>query len=101
MFNLIHLERVVKIGFIVRKTEQYRTVEFNRRIKIDFAGIPLWIVRKEDLILSKLIWMQDSNSELQSSDIKNLLASGFDEVYLTAWAGKLKVHELMEHLKSE
>jgi len=101
MFNLVHLESVVKIDFIVKKAEEYRKVEFNRRIKINFAGIPMWIVSKEDLVLSKLIWMKDSKSELQSRDIKNLLSSSFDEVYLIEWARKLKIYELLEKLKSE
>ena len=101
MFNLIHLESVVKIDFIIRKVEEYRQIEFDRRMKINFVGIPLWIVSKEDLVLSKLIWMKDSNSELQSRDIKNLLTGSYDEVYLTEWARKLKVYELMEKIKSE
>lgn len=56
MFNLIHLDSVVKVDVIVRKDERYRKHEFNRKHQIEFAGIKLYIVSKEDLILSKLCW---------------------------------------------
>ncbi len=101
MFNLIHLDSVVKIDIIVRKVDEYRRHEFDRRSQIEFAGIKLWIVSKEDLILSKLVWAKDSNSELQLRDIKNLLAMHPDSEYLQGWARKLGVLPLLEDLKYE
>lgn len=53
------------------------------------------------MIQSKLIWAKDSNSELQSRDIKNLLATQPDEDYLQDWAMKLGVLALLEDLKRE
>jgi hypothetical protein len=53
-FNVIHNESLIKIDFMIRKREDYRIVEFERRQRIEVAGHPLWIVSKEDLILSKL-----------------------------------------------
>ena len=42
------------------------------------AGIELWIVSPEDLILSKLDWARDTRSELQLRDVRHLLAAAFD-----------------------
>lgn len=101
MFNLIHLESVVKLDLIVRKENEYRLLEFDRRKKVDFANFKLWIVSKEDLILSKLIWMKDSKSDLQIKDIKNLLSNSFDDKYLINWAKKLNVYDLMEAIQND
>ncbi len=48
-----------------------------------------WIVSKEDLILSKLIWAKDSESERQLQDVRNLIASGHDESIIEHWTHTL------------
>ena len=55
----------------------------------------MWIVSKEDLILSKLYWAKDSHSEFQLRDVKNLLASGYDTAYLEDWSRRLGLHDLL------
>jgi hypothetical protein len=55
------------------------------------AGIRTWIVSCEDLILSKLVWALDSNSELQRRDIRQLLAGAIDLDYIRKWAHNLGV----------
>jgi hypothetical protein len=50
-FNVIHHESLIKVDFMIRKREDYRLHEFERRQRIEIAGRPLWIVSKEDLIL--------------------------------------------------
>jgi len=101
MFNLIHLKSSVKVDCIIRKQEEYRVVEFNRREKIKFSGIDIFIVSKEDLILSKLVWAKDSESELQVRDIKSLLNTGYDKDYLFEWATKLNLYDFLMSLKDE
>lgn len=96
MFNLVHVKSVVKVDIIVRKDEAYRRTEFARRQPVELPGFRAWIVAKEDLILSKLVWAKDSESELQRRDVHNLLASGADDEYLRAWAARLGVAELLE-----
>jgi hypothetical protein len=101
MFNLVHLVAVVKVDIIVRKPDEYRRHEFSRRISVEFAGIKAWIVSKEDLILSKLYWAKDNNSEMQLRDVKNLLGAGSDEDYLRRWAPRLGVEDLLENCLNE
>lgn len=102
MFNIIHLERPVKVDFIVRKNEVYRKEEFERRQKVKIDGFACWIVSPEDLILSKLDWAKDSLSEMQLSDIKNLLGSvaKLDFKYLEKWIGELKLDKIYSKAKS-
>ena len=96
MFNVLHLGKVVKLDFIVRKDTPYRRREFERRKAVQMPGFEAWIVSREDLILSKLAWAKESGSELQLRDVGALLAAGADEAYLRACAGELSVAALLE-----
>ena len=89
MFNLIHLETVIKVDFIVRKDGEYRRHEFDRRQRVQMLGFSTCIVSKEDLILSKLDWARDSRSEFQLRDVRNLLRTGYDRAYVEAWVAEL------------
>ena len=101
MFNLLHLDSAVKVDLVVRKDEPYRQQEFQRRGRIELPGFSIWIVSKEDLILSKLAWAKDSHSELQMRDVRNLLATGADVGYLRQWAPGLEVTEPLEECLHE
>jgi len=96
MFNVLHLAKVVKLDFIVRKDTAYRQREFERRRRVALPGFEAWIVSREDLILSKLAWAKESGSELQMRDVGALLAAQVDEAYLRNCAGELSVNELLE-----
>lgn len=96
MFNLLHLESVVKVDLIVRKHTLYRQTEFARRVKVGLPGFAAWLASREDLILSKLAWAKDAGSELQMRDVRNLLSAKCDVAYLRQWAPALNVSELLE-----
>jgi hypothetical protein len=98
MFNLMHLESGVKIDLIVRKSAEYRQVEFARRQPVAISGIRTWIVSREDLTLSKLVWALQSNSELQRRDIQQLLEGAIDLDYIRKWAPRLGVATLLDEL---
>jgi hypothetical protein len=100
MFNLMHLESGVKVDLIVRKSSEYRQLEFARRKPVSISGTGTWIVSCEDLILSKLVWALESNSEMQRRDIQKLLAGAVDLDYIHKWAPQLGVAKLLEELMS-
>ncbi|MBI2318240.1 MAG: hypothetical protein HYY28_01685 [Betaproteobacteria bacterium] len=99
--NLIHLPTVVKIDLIPRKESEYRRLEFERRRKVDFAGVELWIASREDLILSKLEWARASRSELQMRDVRQLLDGALDRDYLDSWARRLDLDALLKEASDE
>ena len=101
MFNIVHLESVVKVDFIVKKETKYRRLEFERRQHIQVGEAEFWIVSKEDLILSKLCWALDSRSELQLGDVRNLLSTNPDLDYLNKWSSVLDVDQLLQDLVDE
>lgn len=100
-WNAIHLPTVVKIDLIPRKQGEYRRTEFERRRRVNFAGVDLWIVSAEDLILSKLDWARDSRSELQLRDVRHLLQGTLDREYLHRWAAHLELEPLLEETQRD
>ena len=57
--------------------------------------------KNTDLIISKLFWARDLDSELQLEDVKNLLATGFDADYLKHWKRELKRDTLLDDCLSD
>ncbi|WP_205514674.1 DUF6036 family nucleotidyltransferase [Longitalea arenae] len=100
MFNIIDHASGFKADFVVLKDEAFRQEEFSRRRKVDFFDKTIYVVSPEDLLISKLIWIQDFQSAQQMEDIKNLAAiEQLDWSYITSWIKKLnlKSFNLFEH----
>ena len=97
MFNVIHQTWVVKADFVVRKDQPFRKVEFDRRRTVSVEGKELSVVTAEDLLLSKLDWAKNTRSELQLSDVRNLILSepNLDWPYIRQWAERLGVLDLL------
>lgn len=70
--------------------------EFSRRRKVSVDGQPFYVVAPEDLILSKLDWAKETESEVQLSDVRGLLKSvkRLDRGYLSRWAKRLGIESL-------
>jgi hypothetical protein len=98
LFNLMHLASGIKVDLIVRKSAEFRQVEFARRRAVDMGGVRTWIVSCEDLILSKLVWCLDTGSEMQRRDVRQLLALEVDLNYIRQWAIRLGVIALLEEM---
>ena len=93
LFNIIDHASGFKADFVVLKNEPFRQEEFNRRIKMDYFGKQIFVVSPEDLIISKLIWIQNLQSSLQKEDIKNLVSlDKLDWAYINQWIDKLKLN---------
>ena len=100
MFNIIDHVSGYKADFIILKDSSFRQKEFERRNKLDFYGKAVYVVTQEDLLLSKLIWIQDLQSAIQMEDIKNLaLSQHLDWTYIKQWIYilKLKTYNLINH----
>ena len=92
LFNLIHFESGLKIDFVVLKDTPFRQAEFARRQQTDFLDVSVWVVSLDDLIISKIIWIQDYQSELQMRDIAQLLLNPtVDRVYVQDWCQQLNL----------
>lgn len=101
LFNIIHDESFIKVDFIIRKSGNYRIEEFERRQKIELGDFHTYIVSKEDLILSKLLWSKKSRSEIQKKDIQNLVKSTVDINYLGQKINELNLKDWYEEIMNE
>ncbi|MEO5564876.1 MAG: hypothetical protein ABIR18_15625 [Chitinophagaceae bacterium] len=93
MFNIIDHKSNYKADILILKDEPYRQIEFGRRRQIDFLDMKISIVSAEDLLLSKLIWIQELQSPQQIEDIKLLWKiSNLDRGYIQNWINALKLN---------
>ena len=93
LFNMMHLSSGIKIDLVVRKSS-----DFSRRERVLLGTVDTWIVSREDLILSKLVWARDTRSELQYRDVRQLLDGAVDLEYLQRWALILNVYAVLSEL---
>ena len=103
IFNMLHNDTLTKVDCIIRKNTKYRALEFQRRRTFKLGKTEISVVSAEDLILSKLVWAKDSQSELQLSDVRLLVSSDqkqLDWEYLQNWAIELDVDDQLEAARS-
>lgn len=92
MFNIIDHASNFKADFVILKNEPFRQEEFRRRIPMDYFGKQIYVVSPEDLIISKLIWIQELQSSVQIEDIKSLVEiETLDWPYINEWVNILKL----------
>jgi len=93
MFNIIDHKSNYKADFMILKNNSYSHVEFERRKKEIVHNISLYIVSPEDLLISKLLWIQEVQGNLQVEDIKILAAlPQIDWDYIRHWINTLKLN---------
>lgn len=92
IFNIIDHSTGFKIDFIIRKNTEYHDLEFQRRRRIKEFNTELWVVELNDLIIAKIIWIQQYQSERQIFDIQNLLLNPEKDMdYIKNWCEKLNL----------
>ena len=64
MFNVIHRGTAYKVDCAIRKAGDFSESAFSRRQRTDFYSREIWVIGKDDLILSKLLWAKESGSEM-------------------------------------
>ncbi len=92
MFNIIDHKTGFKIDFIIRKETEYFKQAFENRQLINELDTDLWVISLDDLIIAKIIWIQDYQSEKQIMDIENLLINpDINMEYIRKWCNKMSL----------
>ena len=109
MFNLIHLDTLIKVDIYVPQDDEFGRQQF-RRVRRETllpgeAG-GAYISAPEDTVLAKLQWHRRGGevSERQLSDVLGVLKvqrERLDLAYLREWAERLGVLDLLEGLLAE
>jgi len=94
-FNIIHPGSGLKVDIFVNKEAPYDRLRLERRQRLPLVpGRDAWFARAEDVILYKLIYYQEGQSELHLRDVVGILrVSGaeLDSRYVADWAERLGV----------
>jgi hypothetical protein len=101
MFNIIDNLSGWKADFILRKARAFSRQEFERKRIAEIGGLNVWVTSPEDIILSKLEWSKDSQSERQFGDALGVAVVQWDRLeidYLRKWAKELQVGDSLEQL---
>lgn len=101
MFNAIHQDSAFKIDLVVCKDSEFHQTAFANRRRIEYTDFDVWIISKDDLIVSKLWWAKDSLSEVQMRDVKNLMRTGCGVDYIRSWTEKLGAENLFNQCLRE
>lgn len=97
VFNFTDFESAIKIDFMLYQDSDYNWEAFQRREKVTYYEIETYIASKEDLIISKLMWYNISQSGKQMEDIEFLLTlDKLNMGYIKGWTTRLliKTHGL-------
>jgi len=102
MTNAIHDGTLLKIDFIVRKDDPYHREEFARRVARQLGAVTADVVTAEDLIIAKLLWLQQSGSPVQRLDVGHLVrdVAGLDWPYVERWAVTLGIAPLLAEVRA-
>lgn len=92
-FNIIHAESALKIDVFVNKDTDYDRLRLDRRQRLPLVpGREAYFARPEDIILYKMLYFRDGQSDVHVRDILGILrVSGpeIDTAYIAEWAGRL------------
>lgn len=81
-----------KVDFIIRKDQPFARSEFDRRRKVRLPGTSATVVTVEDLILAKLLWARETDSERQLRDVAGMVSVAgetLDRPFVSNWAERL------------
>jgi hypothetical protein len=104
-FNIIHMASAVKVDVFVAGDDALDQERLRRRTAVTFPSDPapviLFVDTAEDTILRKLEWYRrgGESSERQWRDVMGIVnaqAGRLDRSYLSEWAGRLGVSDLMD-----
>ncbi|HEX3343196.1 MAG TPA: hypothetical protein VHS09_01435 [Polyangiaceae bacterium] len=105
--NVFYLATVMKVDLFAVGPGPFDESEFSRRRPVVVRGAETMVLKSpEDTVLRKLLWYREGGfvSERQWRDVVEVLrvsGAGMDAEYLTGWAGRLKLSELLARARGE
>jgi hypothetical protein len=102
VLSVTHMQLVLNADIVLNANTEFDRSKMERR-RLEAIGLDeseqFWLASPEDLILAKLLWGQQSESEKQWRDILGVLkvqGDSLDFAYLTQWASQLDLTALMQ-----
>jgi len=100
--SVTHRQLILNADIVLNDDTAFDRSKMARR-RLEAIGLDeserYWLASPEDLILAKLLWRQQSQSEKQWRDVLGILkvqGDGLEFAYLTQWAERLDLIELLD-----
>ncbi|HLO47900.1 MAG TPA: hypothetical protein VK211_05715 [Kamptonema sp.] len=88
--QVTHIESIARADLMIARNDKFDRIKFERRQQYEIPeGTEVYLISPEDLILNKLRWGKQSQSEKQRRDILGILKvqqESLDFNYLNYWA---------------
>jgi len=101
-FNVIHPDSGNKVDFMIGKSTPWERQQLGRRKRVEFdKGLDCYVGAPEDVILSKILYYQEGQSQKHLRDIAGMLKVSqgqIDRNYIADWAGKLGVLDIWQSI---
>jgi hypothetical protein len=101
MFNALDPTTGWKVDFIVLKDRAFNRAAFEARSVEELSGVPLHLIRAEDIVIAKLEWARLGGSERQLRDVVGVLmvqGAGLDRRHIERWVHELGVEDEWSHV---
>ena len=99
-FNVLHPKSGMKIDFMIARQDAWGKRQIERRRKVElYPGQDAYVAAPEDVILGKLLYYREGQSDKHLRDIAAMLQTSGDEIErgdVSAWAEKLGVLEIWQ-----
>jgi hypothetical protein len=93
-FNILHPRSGLKIDLMILKDNEYDQLRMTRAVPLQLSSeLTAQFATPEDVILKKLVWFQEGQSEKHLRDIASiiLIRPSIDRSYLNEWVTRLGV----------
>jgi hypothetical protein len=103
--DITHLETIENVDLMISGREEYDLIKFDRSRSYTLPGSGAVVIASpEDVIISKLVWRRESQSDKQWRDILGILKvqqEKLDFVYLRKWVERFGLEDDWQRAKIE
>lgn len=101
---LTHRATRFKVELFLLAEDGFAQCRFERRIPIEFHGVPTFVASKEDVVVQKLRWLARAGRSKDRDDLTKLLAiagSDLNMEYVHHWTDEHGTTDLLNELLTE